>query len=317
MEQVECIQLDHWVQIPGTFESPEYFPDYIAVAAEECSRSFSQGSSSPETYISTDDILDDLPNVNEDVANEIVSDMVCEDPSFGSVLIDGDISEILNVDPDGYDVTLSESFGTFPNVPVVVNGTPTRRKQRIVPKINEPFESGVSSYSTKDLVQQINSRSQKRPLGNSDVVDYVSKKKIRTVPAVQMHLQDEILETKDGIHLQFLKNESGLGSLRQTVVNEDDKQNTVVRQRKRGLNQDERKERKKQSNRNASYRYRQRKKDEMDGFYQESLRTLQTFENEKEAYQNVVEEFIRCIKHAQLVSDARYERKTTGLLLKV
>lgn len=315
MEQIECIQLDHWVQIPGTFESPEYFPDYIAVAAEECSGSFSQGSSSPETYISTDDILDDLPNVNEEVANEIVNDMVCEDPSFGSVLIDSDISQILKVEADGYNVILSEGFGTFPNDPII-NDTPTRRKQRIVPKISEPFENGVSSYGSTDLVQQISSRSQKRPFGKSDVVDYVSKKKIRTAPVAQMHLQDERLESEDGLHLQFLKNESGLGSLRQPVANDNDKQNAVVRQRKRGLTHDERKERKKQSNRNASYRYRQRKKDEMDGFYQESLIAMQAFENEKEAYQNVVEEFIRCIKHAQLVSDARCERKN-GLLLKV
>ena len=40
----EVIQLDHLVQIPGTFESPEHFPDYIAVAAEECSGSLSQRS---------------------------------------------------------------------------------------------------------------------------------------------------------------------------------------------------------------------------------------------------------------------------------
>lgn len=311
MEQVECVQLDHWVQIPGTFESPEYFPDYIAVAAEECSGSFSQGSSSPETYISTDDILDDLPNVNEDVANEIVNDIVCEDPSFASVLIDSDISEILNVEADSCNVILSDNFGTFPNGPTV-NGSPTRRKQRIVPKISEPFENGVSSC---DLVQQVSPRSQKRPFGNSDIVDYVSKKKTRTAPVVQVQLPDEQLESEDGLHLQFLKSDSSLGSMRQPVANDHYTQNPVVRQKKRGLTQDERKERKKQSNRNASYRYRQRKKDEMDGFYQESVQVLQAFENEKEAYQNIVEEFIRCIKHAQLVSDARFNK--SGLLLKV
>lgn len=46
MEQLECIQLDQWVHLPRTFENPEYFPDYIAVAAEECSGSYSQGSKS-------------------------------------------------------------------------------------------------------------------------------------------------------------------------------------------------------------------------------------------------------------------------------
>lgn len=253
--------------------------------------------------------MDDLPNVNEDVANEIVNDIVCEDPSFGSVLIDGDINEILNVEPDGYGVILKEGLETYPDDQI---DTPTRRKQRIVPKTSEPFE--LNLYGPEITIQQNNSRYQKRPYGFSDV-DHPNNKKSRTVSVTHQYLQDERQQSKNDLHVQFLKSEPDLGNLR-PVSSDNDKPNNTARQRKRGLTQDERKERKKQSNRNASYRYRQRKKDEIDGFYQNSLDTLQTFENEKEAYQNVVEEFIRCIKHAQLVSDARCERKN-GLLLKV
>jgi len=310
---MESYQLGPWVPFPGTFESPEYFPDYIAVAAEECSGSFSQGSSSPETYISTDDILDDLPNPNEDVVNEIVNDMVCEDPSFGSVLIDSDISEILNVETDGCELILNSGFGPFPSNPLV-NDTPTRRKQRIVPKFSEPFYGGIPSYLPEDTVHQVGSRSLKRHHDDPDMNNgcYNNKKRVRNAPEIPVYPQDDRFSIGDEIESQA-SNESDPQSPEISVYG---KQETKARQRRRGLTQDERKERKKQSNRNASYRYRQRKKDEMDDFYRDSLITLQAFESEKGAYYDVVEEFVRCIKHAQLVSDARCERKT-GLLLKV
>lgn len=322
MNVLELFPLDPLVHLPGTFESPEYLPDCIAVAAEECSASYSQGSSSPETYISaTDDInlelLDDLPRLNEDVAKEIVNDLVCEDPSFGSVLIDGDICDILDDNEElvTYKALLDESYECLPN-DQLAHDMPTRRKQRIVPMASEPFECEVHSSTFNDVVYQLNVEgSRKRPYEAMNKIKCPSTKKPhRVISAYTTLPYDSVFSANDQ---RFEKNSfEKFSSCKNYKDQDDSKSDTTdsdrssgIRQRKRGLTQDERKERKKQSNRNASYRYRQKKKEENDGFFQSSVQILDAFEQEKEAYKNIVEEFIRCIKHAKLVSDARGERK--------
>lgn len=77
--------------------------------------------------------------------------------------------------------------------------------------------------------------------------------------------------------------------------------------RKRGLSHVEKKDRKKESNRNASYRYRQRKKMEKDGFVQYAMGVKDQLDSAKRSYYHTAEELLRYIKHANLIRAVKDE----------
>lgn len=287
--------VDPLVQPSNAYESPEYLPDCIAVAAEECYGNFSQGSSSPETYYSVPDdvavdLLDDFNSLNENDVNELVNGLVCEDPSFGSVLIDD-----INLFDESYNHNASNVIVGGDHVPVSPHlsfETQTRRKQRIVPIGSQSFFSDCNDRSVNNPEHQSFVNRKRSWNAANDVV--FSEIEVHAPPTYDdndVELSPKF-QKKDPFNLHSLKTEKGKASI-------------GVQGRKRGLTHDERKERKKQSNRNASYRYRQRKKEEMDNFVNVSSEILQSLEKEKEGYYNIFEEFIRCIKHAKLVNDAR------------
>jgi len=301
---MEVLSLDQLVQLPGTYESPKYLTDVIAVAAEECSGSYSQGSSSPDTYLSVADDTNidllDLPNIDDDAVNEIVNGLVCEDPSFGSVLID-DISCIFNNDAGACDLPAEESHVAEPSY--LAFETPTRRKQRIVPMASKPFEYTCEGSPQNNNVQRLklNNRKRSREFPNDFKCIEIKSRVISPANTYIPRENNLCLKSEELPADQFFKAVKNENNIDSTEV----KQSLGVRMRKRGLTHDERKERKKQSNRNASYRYRQRKKEEMDTFLQNSAEIMDALDKEKEAYYNVVEEFVRCIKRARLVNEAR------------